>query len=403
MNTKNFPFIMTVIVVSIGHFLVDMMIGIWPVYKTLVHLDLAIAGLISACCALIGEGLQIVFGSLSDRGWRKFLIFGGLFASAASVLFVYTDAYLYIFGFYLITCIGSGAFHPCAVSVIADIPTERKGMMVAIFTAGGALGMAFSQIIFTQTHLLSKHYVMFLALPAAALVFMSLFNRIGSQTVSSDPSTPAEHSRLRNLLKFFKRKELRMLYFTQLACATMFWGTMFLLPDVLSGRGYDTWIAFGGGHMMFILGGALMMVPAGYLADRFSSRIVILTSIMTGMVLFYLFLLNPVIDNYLLLALLFGMGASIGIVNPVAVAMGTRLVPNQKGLVSAFLMGLVWCVSEGIGQAGGGLLTRTFDNDVAAKALASLGVIFLLGIAAASQLPQKETALDLAEEPSQSV
>lgn len=398
MNIKNLPYFIPVLLISIGHFLVDMMIGIWPVYKTLIHLDLAIAGMISAACAFVGEGLQIFFGSLSDRGYRKFLIFGGLFASVASVFFVYTEAYLYLFAFYLVTCIGSGAFHPCAVSVIGDIPTERKSMMVGIFTAGGALGMAMSQIIFTQTHLLSKHYVILLALPAIALVCIALFNKVGSQNPAQILTQTPGNTRLKSLLKFFRQKELRMLYFTQLACATMFWGTMFLLPDVLSSRGYGTWVAFGGGHMMFILGGAMMMIPAGYLADRFSSRSVILTAMFSGMTLFYLFLVFPVINNYTLLALLFGMGASIGVVNPLSVALGTRLVPNQKGLVSAFLMGLVWCVSEGIGQAGGGFLTRSFEDDVAAKSLAVLGTIFLVGIAAASRLPKTETALDFAEE-----
>lgn len=393
----NNAFFLPLLVISLGHFLVDMMIGIWPVYKTIVGLDLAIAGLISASCALMGEGLQILFGSLSDRGYRKTIIFGGLLASAASVFFVYTEAYMSLFALYLCTCIGSGAFHPSAVSVIADLPTERKSLVVATFTAAGALGMAFSQIIFTQTHFFSKDYVILLALPTALLVFLSLFNRVGSQAMRT-PGEAKHHFKLKNILRFFREKELRMLYFTQISCATMFWGTMFLLPDVLSSRGYETWLAFGGGHMMFILGGGMMMIPAGYLADKFSSRSVILTSILTGMVLFYLFLMTPDMSNYNLMALLFGMGASIGIVNPVAVAMGTRLVPNQKGLVSAFLMGLVWCVSEGIGQAGGGFLTRSFTDDVAAKALAVLGVIFLLGIAAAAQLPQKEEALDLAED-----
>lgn len=398
MNTQKIPFILPIIFISLGHFFVDMMIGIWPVYKTLIHLDLGTAGIISACCALVGEGLQIVFGSLSDRGYRKLMIFSGLLASAASVFFVYTDDYLPLFALYLVTCIGSGAFHPCAVSVVSDLATERRSLIVATFTAGGALGMAFSQIIFTQTHLISKHHVMFLAFPAVALVFLSFFNRVGNQSPGLRSAPANGQSKLKSLFKFFRQYELRMLYFTQLSCATMFWGTMFLLPDVLSSRGYESWIAFGGGHMMYILGGAIMMMPAGYLADKFSSRSVILTAILSGMVLFYLFLLFPVINNYLLLGLLFFMGASIGVVNPIAVALGTRLVPNQKGLVSAFLMGLVWCVSEGIGQAGGGLLTRTFDGDIAAKSLATLGVIFLFGIAAATQLPQKESALEMAEE-----
>jgi FSR family fosmidomycin resistance protein-like MFS transporter len=52
-------------------------------------------------------------------------------------------------------------------------------------------------------------------------------------------------------------------------------------------------------------------------------------------------------------------------------------------------MGMVWCISECIGQSGGGLLTRCFTDDAPAKALAVLGILYVAGFAMASLLPEE--------------
>lgn len=376
----------SMLIIWLGHFLVDMMIGMWPIFKTLAHLDLAIAGIIGGACAFFGEGLQILFGSLSDRGYRKMLILGGVLATTASACLIYTGSYLGVFALYLLTCVGSGAFHPSAVSFVSDLPSEKKGFLIALFVSGGAFGMAISQLVYTQTYFWLDGQVAWLALPAFMLVAFTAFSRIARQPSATTSSS--KHIDFKMLGVFFRQRPLRMLYFSQVCNATMLWGTLFLLPDLLSSRGYDSWVAFGSGHLVFVIGSALMMMPAGYLADKYSSRAVILVATTLAMVFFYLILFFPLLENFAILALLFGLGASIGAVNPVSVTLGTRLAPNHKGLVSAFLMGLVWCVSEGFGQIGGGFLATCFTDDAPAKALAIMGGVFLIGLAAAFQLPQ---------------
>ncbi len=380
--------LLAVIIVCLGHFMVDVMIGIWPVYKTLAHLDLAIAGLIGGICAFVGEGLQVLFGSLSDRGYRKALILGGLLATAASACFVYTDNYLCLFALYLCTCAGSGAFHPSAASMMSELSPKSKGLLISLFTSGGAFGMAFSQILFTSFHQWFDGHVVWLAIPTVALVLVAFISLVSPKP--ANVLTANKHFDLKVFINFFRHRDLRLLYFTQVCNASMLWGTMFLLPDLLSSRGYAPWISFGGGHMMFILGGALMMIPAGHLADRFSSRLVILISMLIGMCAFYTLLFVPAYSNVALLSLLFILGAAVGVVQPVAISLGTQLAPEQKGMVIAFLMGMVWCISEGIGQVGGGVLATCFTDDAPAKALAILGGLFLIGSAAAYQLPQDE-------------
>lgn len=168
-----------------------------------------------------------------------------------------------------------------------------------------------------------------------------------------------------------------------------------MLPDVLKSRGYEDWICYGGAHLFLIIGGALMMVPAGYLADKYSCRSVIIGTFLVSVVSFYAFLSMPMMEPGVLCLLLFVLGAALGTVSPVAIALGNRLSPSNPGVVSACLMGLVWCVAEGIGQGGGGLLTKLFSEEPAASALACLGTLFLVGLTATLFLPAVEKDLEL--------
>lgn len=384
-------FYFSLMITWIGHFLVDMMIGVWPMYKTFAHVDIAVAGIISGLCAFLGEGLQLLFGALSDRGYRKYLILGGVVGATASSCFVYTESYLCFFALYLVTCMGSGAFHPSAASLVGDLPSDKKGLLLGVFASGGALGLAFSQIIFFFAHSWLDGHTAWLALPAVLLLFTAIFTAYGKQTKKNLGS--AHSVSLKSITKLFKQREITYLYFTIVCSVSLLWGTIFLLPDILSSRGYESWVAFGGGHMAFILGGAVMMLPAGYLADKYSCKTVIICCMILGLVFASIFVGLPLLENYTVLGVLFAMGAAVGVVNPVGIALGTRLLPQQKGMISAVMMGLVWCFAEGIGQTGGGFLVKCFSEDAPAKALAILSVLFLVGTYTAIQLPKAEEDL----------
>lgn len=391
---KKIPSLAIVVCVMwMSHLLVDFMIGIWAVYKTMAGLDIAWAGLIAGASALIGESLQGFFGPLTDRGYRQRLIIFGLILTASSALMAYTENYFILFILFLSTCIGSGAFHPAAVSVMNELSDRHKALLMTIFQSGGALGLAFSQLIFSQAYFFFEGHTLFLAFPAVLLIALVTLKGFGGQ------GTPQIAAPKINSWKmfgsFFRIAELRNLYFTQLSNQSIFWGTVFILPDVLANRGYDDWICFGGAHLFLILGGAVMMVPAGYLADKYSCKDVILISTLSGGLAFYAFLANPLLTPTMLCLLLFGLGAALGTVSPVVLALGNRLSPQNPGVISAFLMGLVWCVSEGIGQGGGGLLTKLFSENAAAYSLCCLGTLFILGFAAAWKLPKVEQDLQL--------
>lgn len=395
MDSKTTNFYLTILLLWLSHFLVDFMIGVWPIYKTIAHLDLAKAGLIAASCAFIGEGLQMLFGSLSDLGYRRILIILGMLATTSCAFLAFTQNYTYLFILYMITCIGSGAFHPSAAGLVGTLSESRKGLLIAIFASGGALGLACSQIVFARFHSLFEGNTLVLALPSVAIITFLSFYKLAAPTKRL--AVHGKHVDLKGFFGLFKNREITLLYFTQVCNQSLAWGTVFLLPDVLVSRGHESWICLGGGHMCFILGGALMMIPSGFLADKYSFKSIILAASCIGMLFFYTFLYFQFLPSSVVVALLFLMGASVQIVNPMIIAYGNKLLPDQPGLVSGFLMGLAWCVSEGIGMGGGGLLTKLFHYDAPAKALSILGILFIVGMAITNLLPSKTNTQEAPE------
>jgi hypothetical protein len=61
------PFWVGLSIIWMSHILMDFMLGVWTIYKTLAGLNLVVAGSIAGASIFIGEGLQLYFGYLSDR------------------------------------------------------------------------------------------------------------------------------------------------------------------------------------------------------------------------------------------------------------------------------------------------------------------------------------------------
>lgn len=373
-----------------GHFLVDVMIGVWPVYKSLAQIDLAQAGMIVAGGAFIGEGSQLLFGSLSDKGYRHICIVFGMLLAAASIFLAYTNLIGVMFILYLLTCIGSGCFHPSGASLANSLMPGKRNLVMTIFASGGSLGLASSQLLYTHTHTFFEGHTAWLGIPILLMAVLLFLSWPIQQRIQQSQST-AQKPKLKDCLSFFKNKTMRSLYLSQVANQSLLWGTIFILPDALKSLGHPDWIAYGFGHFCFILGGALMMVPGGYLADKYSGRSMMLTMGIVSCLMFYTILMFGGISMYVVLPALFMLGASLAVLNPVAVACGIKTIPDRPGAVSAFLMGLVWCVSEALGPGGVGIMSKLFTDYAPVKALALLGLLFLVQIYNTMALPKENT------------
>ncbi len=373
---------LTLLFLAIAHFLVDLQIGIFSVYKTMANLDLAAAGTIGIVAGLIGEGSQLFSGPLSDSGYRRHMILGGMLLVCSASFFVYCENYFGWQVLLLLTYVGSGAFHPSAAGMVATIGNAKKGgFSFSVFQAGGILGLALSQILFYQAYTYFNGNTAFIALPTFALIAVCLFIPFVGDKIKRKPAHFSE------IIKLFRQPHLRCLYSVLVCNQSFYWATLFLLPDVLHVMGCEDWVSFGGAHLAFILGGAIMVVPGGMLADRYSAKSVLIGSMAATIVFFAIWVGVDSINTLWIMSILACLGAAFNIVSPVALSLGQRYLPGKPSLVSAFLMGMVWCVAESIGPSSG-ILTKLFsEGNAPLQALILLSVLGIVGFVMALRLP----------------
>ena len=134
-----------------SHLILDFFTGIWPIYKTLFHIDLAKAGLLAGISGFMGESLQLGFGYISDRGHRKIIMMLGLGLASSILWMTFTDHLFFSFCLLLLMMLGSSSFHPAAVGFASKLSEHHKGRYILLFSSSGAIGLAISQLTFTKT------------------------------------------------------------------------------------------------------------------------------------------------------------------------------------------------------------------------------------------------------------
>ncbi len=355
-----------------SHLFVDFFTGIWAIYKTIAAVPIAQAGFITGISGLVGELLQIVFGYFSDRGHRKLILMIGLVLSSTIIWMTFVENIYGLFFILLALMIGSSAFHPAATGIASSLSHDRKGQSILFFSFGGAIGFGISQLTFTQIlHTFNCHaYILLLPVMGVFLVlFLHPFPLVAS---GRKPLTLQSFC-----APFYKyRKELILLYLSQVFYQGLRSTLFFLFPDIFLLKGYHSWICMGGGHLCFVAGSFLTMVPAGYLSDRYGQKSILLITVFATIVLFYAFLMLDALPLSLTLILLICLGAFFGIINPLVISWGNYLIPESPSTVSALLMGFAWCVGN-LGPAVAGLLISCFSDNAYIHTLLLMGFLLI--------------------------
>lgn len=366
-----------------GHLAVDCCTGIWPVYKTIAHLDLHIAGAIATIAGVIGNGLQIGFGYLGDRGLARVLLVGGALLAGAVAFVPYTGDYRLLFALVLATSIGSAAFHPIGAGAAGALSRRRTGVLTAVFLAGGYVGYSFSQVIFIAAYHFAPRATAVIAL-IPALAALAMFARV--------PSAPPRPHTLEAWTRSLRSagRPLASLFAVQALAAAVNISLVFLLPDLLLERGAPSWVVQGGGHFALIAGGALALLPAGHASDRLGGRrVLVATNAATGAAL--ALILSGPLPTAVLLPALAAFGAFNSANNVVAVSEGNRLLPDHGSGVSALLMGLPWCLAA-LGPVIAGALADPGRGGTPTSALTSMALCLPLALLAAALLPRGKFA-----------
>lgn len=366
-----------------GHLAVDCCTGIWPVYKTLAHLDLGLAGLIATVTSVSANALQVGFGLLGDRGFAKKLMMGGVLLAGAVTLAPLTHSYVTMFVLLLATAMGSAAFHPIAAGSAASLSTRHTGVLMALFLAGGYGGYALSQLAFSAAYRVAP------ALPSLTLLVSALAAAGIARFVPAARRKPQTLAAWTRSVRGVARP-LGSLFAVQALAGTINTSIVFLVPDLLLQRGAPVRIVEGWGHFALVAGSVLSLVPAGHATDRLGPRrVLVAMNLATGTLL--ALILAGDWPPWLLLVLLSLFGAFNGANNVVAVSAGNRLLPGQSSGVSALLMGVPWCIAA-VGPWLSGILADPQRGGDPTRALAWMGLVIPLALAASLFTGKKEHA-----------
>jgi len=368
----------------ISHLIVDFFTGIWPIYKTIAGLDIATAGLIAGLTGFLGESCQIFFGNLADRGHRKKILILGMVLASSILWITFCTSTLECFFILLLLMIGSGCYHPAAAGMASSLSKLYKGRTILLFASGGAIGLGISQLAFTGIISGFGGHAVIAFIPVGLAFCFLFFHRFPD--IRSKPAPFSLKGFFQPLIPM--KKPLALLYFSQVANQAVVMSFTFLLPDFLREKGCHSWLCFGGGHCCFILGSALTMIPAGFSCDRLGHRSVLAATLISATCFLYLFLSQSALSFFSAGVLLFLLGGFLGIVNPLIVSWGNRLVPEHPSTVSALLMGFAWCLGN-LGPSLAGALAKLFPSGGYFFALSAMGLLLVAALALVFSIPKE--------------
>lgn len=367
-----------------SHLCMDFMVGVWPIYKTIAQMDLVVAGLIASLGIFIGEGLQLYFGYLSDKGYQQKLLALGIGLTVTIPFLSYVENEWILFIMILCSFVGSGAFHPAGSVLTVGGASSNKSFLIALFACGGMVGAAGSQIIYTYLYYHFEGHTWFLILPI-------FFCCLGCAFFSFPKvEKKVEKINFKQVLQGLKpqKYELGLLYVIHLSLQIVLMAFTFLLPDILKVKGYEEWFCLGGGYFCFIMGSVGTSMPIGYCVDKIGYRLVLMAIVVISASSLYLFLSLETLSLLVPILLLLVIGGTLGVTIPVVVAGGTQNVPAYtRSFVSALYMGGTICLA-GFGPVLASLIASYFDDQAPVIALQFLSSLFLVALGLIYYLPE---------------
>lgn len=296
-------------------------------------ISLALAGLLTSVRSSVASFGQWPLGIAVDRfGPKVFALLGPALTVTTMCLFGIMPSYVGVAALLVLAGLGTAAFHPAGASLVP--PSEARGLHMALFSAGGTLGVALGPILVTQVVArFGLSSVPFLLIPA------TLFLLLIGLALPRSPRAPQEKA---SFVRHPQRNRVLRLWGMGMCRDVVGTSVSGFLAVVWSQRGAPlTWAGLT--ITIYALAGALGGILGGRFSDRYGRQEVLLGAILFAIPALYLFLLTEGAFSLTFLAL-FGLASAASV--PVSVAYGQELMPESRGLVSGLLLGLAWGVGS---------------------------------------------------------
>lgn len=370
------------LILSLGHFVTDIYQGalpaILPFLRERLGLTYSLAGLLLFASNITSSVIQPLFGLLSDRRERPFLLpLGVLVAAAAFALIPLPSRFAPLLILVVLSGLGVAAFHPEGFKTAAHFTGARAASGMAVFSVGGYFGFAVAPMMaLAIVTRLGFSYLPLMAL--FALLFLAVLAAFW-KTVAASQSLPGAEAvdgeeRRRTERGIRLPLSLVILIGTVVIRSWIHAGLMTYIPfyyiDYLKG---DPVIA-GQLVSVFLLGGVAGTILGSPLADRWGHKRYLVLSMSLSAVMFPFVLMAQGWALSLMLGL-FGM-VLISTFS-VTVVMAQRLLPGNLGVASGLMVGF----AIGTGGLGVTILGVLADHRGVPFALQSIAVLPVVGVA----------------------
>ena len=387
------------IVVSLGHLVVDMYLGglpiLLPVLMETYALSYAQVGFLMFLAQVSSSVVQPVFGYVSDGlNARSVLQWGLALAAAGLALVVFAPNYLVVLLGTTICGLGVAAYHPEASKIAHFAGGPRKATAMSAFSLSGNIGLALGPGLMTLGLSLAGMRGAMIFVPFALLSLLGVQLRRERlyrllPAGSSEPTRPvsprpAGHRRsLFQTIRAFRLSDLQrhhrwmaILLFYIFLRSSAHTGMQTLIPlyfQAHMGRGE---LLSGALLTSFLVGGAVGTILGGLAADVFGSRQIAILSFVTAPLLIAAV---PFVGTGLLsLGLMFLAGVALIASFSLTTVMGQTFLPSRVGLASGLTLGFS-VGTGGVGAAGLGLIADHWGLEAAFWTIAVLlavGVVF---------------------------
>jgi MFS transporter, FSR family, fosmidomycin resistance protein len=379
---KVFPINRPVALLSAGHFINDAYPGylapLLPLLMQKIGFSLTLAGTLVSIQAVASSLMQPLFGMLSDRLRRPWLVICGplltaLFFSAIGLVSSWSHlALLIIFG-----GLGTAAFHPQAASLTGQYGGERKGLSMSTFVTAGSAGHSLGPLIILSVVTGLGLAYSWITVIWGAIISLLLWRFLPNFVPVRTQQTAKQHN-----YRLGGRKSLLVLiWLVVFFRAFVIDGFLAFNPLYLHQHHFSVMLA-GSANTIFELSGSAGTLLGGHFSDRLGHKKIIVLSFLGSAPLLWLFLHTQGVIALLFLGLAgFFLYCSV----PVTILMAQELFPNRSGAVSSLTMGFAW------GMAG--LLLTPFGavSDKIGLGAAFHGLLYILpaSLLVAACLPGK--------------
>lgn len=331
---------------GLGHLMVDLNTGalpaLLPFLKNSFGLSYTMTGTLVLVATISSSLVQPVFGHLSDRSARTWLLpFGVIAATCGMATIGLAPNFIGLLLLIFISGIGIASFHPEAYKTAYLATGEKKATGISLFSVGGNIGyglgplaVAFCLTMFGQKGLL--------LLWAPGLLVGALFLWSLPWLSRNNAAATASHSITGVPASYAMALVLGVVSLG--ACVHS--GMVTYVPLYFSARGEGA-IAVGSLLSLFLISGAVGTLIAGPLSDRVGHKrfLTISMGVLCPLIVFFLQSSGPV--SIIVLAII---GACLAPMFSVTLVIAQSLMRGRLGVTAGLMTGL------GIGAGGLGVM-----------------------------------------------